>query len=739
MDRVNLFSDQIYVSVDSEEDENKMNTSKNRSKKSKNLPSHIHTLRYRNNLQEKFKQKHQHIGLQNRCEDEEDSAQNIIEYHADQIISKMEEDDDLMENNLESEKLRKDVLKHLPQCLTMKRCIKKKLAKSINTKENSHPISNFKRLQYRMSMKYCQMKTKVQDTINSYELWYSSLKTIEGQFGSATSSYFRFLRWLFILNLIVMAVTHSFIVIPQLTFKNPFPISDQRQFSVWDIFTGEGFLTDTLLYYGFYSNETVNIYGFPYNMPYAYFYTMLFLYVFTFLVLSYGVANSYRKSFIETEGGLRNIFANKILCGWDFGIATKEAADLKSKAIYNELKEFLSEVCTDNNKISLMTRIKLKLIYFATNVIILIVFICIGVFLWFLLEKHGEQKIGPIVIAVTANVFNVVGPILLTRISRYENYRNQRNAVGVTLIRSFILSSVIVGTLVVFWLIHSFTQECWETSLSQEMYRLTLYDFLLSLLIHAISLIHHLLYKFNYCKMSPNYEFDVASNTLDLIYSQSLFWMGFFFTPLLSLIVTIRMFLTFYLKKYHVLKLCKPSTKAWRASQTQTWFLTLTFLTLLATGGTLLFILFRIPATKCGPFADNEYFYQVILSQFEKSRFIPFKLLGYLMKPGVIFLIIIALCARLYYVREKANAQRNMVKMLRNMLIWESKDKEFLLKNITNITKGEFQYDAQNNRLEDPYLTMPKIYRAQSSHSESTEIPTSSNGIITSKSSKYAC
>lgn len=41
------------------------------------------------------------------AEDEEDSAQNIIEYHADQIISKMEEDDDLMENNLESEKLRK--------------------------------------------------------------------------------------------------------------------------------------------------------------------------------------------------------------------------------------------------------------------------------------------------------------------------------------------------------------------------------------------------------------------------------------------------------------------------------------------------------------------------------------------------------------------------------------------------------------------------------------------------------
>lgn len=49
-------------------------------------------------------------------------------------------------------------------------------------------------------------------------------------------------------------------------------------------------------------------------------------------------ARSYRRSFIETEGGLKNVFANKIFCGWDYNIATKDAANLKTKAIYNELK-----------------------------------------------------------------------------------------------------------------------------------------------------------------------------------------------------------------------------------------------------------------------------------------------------------------------------------------------------------------------------------------------------------------
>lgn len=56
------------------------------------------------------------------------------------------------------------------------------------------------------------------------------------------------------------------------------------------------------------------------------------------ICIIFSAAKSYKRSFIETEGGLKNVFANKIFCGWDYNIATKGAADLKSKAIHNELK-----------------------------------------------------------------------------------------------------------------------------------------------------------------------------------------------------------------------------------------------------------------------------------------------------------------------------------------------------------------------------------------------------------------
>jgi hypothetical protein len=50
------------------------------------------------------------------------------------------------------------------------------------------------------------------------------------------------------------------------------------------------------------------------------------------------MARSYRRTFIETAGDLRSTFAHKVFCAWDFSTATNEAAALRSKSVYNELK-----------------------------------------------------------------------------------------------------------------------------------------------------------------------------------------------------------------------------------------------------------------------------------------------------------------------------------------------------------------------------------------------------------------
>jgi len=52
----------------------------------------------------------------------------------------------------------------------------------------------------------------------------------------------------------------------------------------------------------------------------------------------FSMARSFRKNFIEAASQGSNIYANKVFCAWDFGIATDEAAKLKAKSIHTEFK-----------------------------------------------------------------------------------------------------------------------------------------------------------------------------------------------------------------------------------------------------------------------------------------------------------------------------------------------------------------------------------------------------------------
>lgn len=44
-------------------------------------------------------------------------------------------------------------------------------------------------------------------------------------------------------------------------------------------------------------------------------------------------------------------------------------------------------------------------------------------------------------------------------------------------------------------------------------------------------------------------EFEISSNVLEIIYGQTICWIGTFFSPLLPAIATIKYFIIFYVKK----------------------------------------------------------------------------------------------------------------------------------------------------------------------------------------------
>lgn len=157
-----------------------------------------------------------------------------------------------------TEFLSSDTLKALPQSLTIKRQIKSKLTKTVTDNSNAKCISRHNKIKYKVTMKMKRTKQRILSTLNSIELWYGSMKEIEGRFGSGVGTYFKFLRWLFGLNLVlcvfslgwaifclnfyesmVKCILLRFIVVPQILYNISAENHNDVAFNVADLFTAQ--------------------------------------------------------------------------------------------------------------------------------------------------------------------------------------------------------------------------------------------------------------------------------------------------------------------------------------------------------------------------------------------------------------------------------------------------------------------------------------------------------------------
>ncbi|CAI9538972.1 unnamed protein product, partial [Staurois parvus] len=112
--------------------------------------------------------------------------------------------------------------------------------------------------------------------------------------------------------------------------------------------------------------------------------------------------------------------------------------------------------------------------------------------------------------------------------------------------------------------------KCWETSLGQEFYKLSVFHFLkLVMEFLLVQLPRRFLISRLQCRVVRwlgKEKFHLSQNVLDTVYSQTLVMGGMFYAPLLPLLNLIFIFITFYIKKYSLYRLCDVSKKLYRAS-----------------------------------------------------------------------------------------------------------------------------------------------------------------------------
>ncbi|XP_059340236.1 transmembrane channel-like protein 5 isoform X1 [Ammospiza nelsoni] len=511
-------------------------------------------------------------------------------------------------------------IQKMPKTMRKKREIRNKVLKE-RTKKSRHRGAQW--TQGAPGVSFRRFGNALSDFFQQLRPWHKSLKIIGAEFGTSVLSYFVFLKWLLNFNIFSFLINFGFITIPQFLAAEPNNLS----FTGLELLTGAGYFQQTVLYYGFYTNATISKVenGPSYNMQLAYIFTVGIYFVICFLILLFSMARFFSSNFRLTKASSVN--ASKLLCTWDFNITNEEAVKLQQKNLLTQIKEDLTEV----NKEVVIFSVMERFVHIATHLLAWVVSLatavaaCAGVYflsinnLELFMKGYSndlQRQSAMLVLPVIVSLLNTLVPFLFSWLGHLEKFQTPGQHIYVTIVRNIILKISIVGILCYYWLniVATSESQCWETLVGQDIYRLVLVDFIFCLLGSFFGEFLRRIIGTTICVSLGLPEFDIGRNVLDLIYAQTLTWIGILFSPLLPGIQMIAFLIVFFVKKVSLMRNCQPPREVWRTAQMTTSFIFLlfcpSFLGVLSVTGVTVWRL--KPSEECGPFRGLPSMYAAV-------------------------------------------------------------------------------------------------------------------------------
>ncbi|XP_027018991.2 transmembrane channel-like protein 6b [Tachysurus fulvidraco] len=564
--------------------------------------------------------------------------------------------------------------------------------------------------------------------LSSLQLWQMALKTVSGRFGTGVLSYFVFLRKLFFFNIFLFLVTGFFLVVPQAVWA-PSPSTPRSSNFGLEVLTGTGYFKDSLMYYGYYSNYTFLKNCSPaekesscgthisYNMPFAYFLTIGVAFFITCIILVYSMSKSFGQSFrIDRSKGL---LAIKVFCSWDFKVSKISSVRLQSENIATQLRELLAEVNRKKVKSSFWTRITVLSIQLLAWVICIgITVVCsIGVFFF---SKHvhqqytnttGIERNEMLALPVVVSSINLLLPGFFNVVAWMEEYESPSTSNYVAIFRNLMLKVSMLGVLCHHWLgrvaSNQNKSQCWESFVGQELYRFLLMDFIFTLLDTFFGEFLWRLFSQKVLKRERKPVFDIARNVLELIYGQTLAWLGVLFTPLLPAVQVIKLLLLFYMKKTSLMMNCQAPRKPWRASQMTTFFITLLcFPSFLGASVCVTYTMWTIePSKNCGPFRGLKTMFQAgknwvdaLAHDKPHLKWLPWIHTYVVENPFFLFLAAGIFLIIIYFHSQVVDGQRKIIELLQEQIENEGEDKKFLITRLQDIHEQKRPQSKRRSR-----------------------------------------
>ncbi|KAK2829016.1 hypothetical protein Q7C36_017006 [Tachysurus vachellii] len=535
-------------------------------------------------------------------------------------------------------------------------------------------------------------------------IWQGALKEIGGRFGTSVLSYFCFLKWLLMFNMISLLINFSFIAIPQIIHSPN--ITHTVNFRGLELLTGAGYFNQTVFFYGGYNGEDI-VNQPPYNMRLAYFFTIAAYMVLCGVLLIYSMARSFQKNFVLVSGpGYGGAW--RLLCSWDFSVVNEKAIQNHKNNLSIQLKETLSERLQRKTTVSTSTVLKRLALYLAAWMLCVCLAIgsCAAVYF---LQSHQSQLVNisgftnnlneeaaTLILPVVVSLINLIIPLTFSLINKMEHYTNPRTNIYIGIMRNVLLNMSILGILCYYWLNEvPYSTPCWESFVGQSVYRLVLVDFIFCLLGSFFGeFLRNIIGKKCFRSLGVP-EFDIATNVLNLIYAQTLAWIGIYFSPLLPILQVIKLFIIFYVKRVSLSMNCQPPKHIGRAAQMHTVYIALLFFPSFI--GALSLVAYTVwslkPSEQCGPFQGLDKPFQAVQLWMNTVHNIPgsewaWWIFEHVLRSELFFyLVTLIVLVLTYFLWQVTQGRRQLIQTLREQIVNEGKDKTFLLNRLQSIQK----------------------------------------------------
>ncbi|KAM7134376.1 voltage-gated chloride channel TMC4 isoform 3-T3 [Macrochelys suwanniensis] len=626
-------------------------------------------------------------------------------------------------------------LKRLPLCMAEKRRLR------FQEQQAAWKWSRWERWQVGRR----RLRGQVGGALLYAQMWRDSLHHIGGHFGTGIQSYFSFLRFLVLLNLGGALLTVGFVVAPNAAFEGLQLNQTQRgqnstvnssclQYDpsvrglvsyftyLLDLLSGTGFMELTHLFYGYYQNSAVDFVGFSYNIPLAYLLSMLGYFSVCLLWIVRRAVHLLKRSLVSENGAL-STYSNKVFAGWDFCLAPGTAVHMKHTSLRYELRMDLEEQ-TLRRLMAQRSRAQRVALYGLRGALNLLVGALLGAAFYCVYRateysQQSQQDTGPgqqglalgllvaylpSIVITAANQLLPLAFGLLVRLERYPLSLEIR----LTLLRTvFLRLSSLVVLLLSLWTqitchgdpeadscqpcgYNHQQHPCWETSVGREMYKLLVFDLLVVLLVLLlVEFPRKLLVTHGpapLARLWGQQEFLVPPNVLDLVYGQTVCWVGAAFSPLLPLLNSAKFVLLFYLKKLTLFSNCRPANRTFRASSSSFFFLLVLLLGLAIAWVPLLYSVFVLqPSHACGPFRGEPTMWSTLSAAIETLPHVAREFLEFVGSLAFAVPLFLLLCILMFYLMALAHSYSRLVKELKGQLRL-GRDKVFLVTQITELS-----------------------------------------------------